>query len=81
MEKPKIFQIVLLGVFAVFILIGLLAFSGKLPLPTSAGDVNYGSVTLWGTLPASVVSPVLAEKLQSEKGISIKICRKKQRNV
>jgi ABC-type glycerol-3-phosphate transport system substrate-binding protein len=76
MEKPKIFQIVLLGVFAVFILIGLLAFSGKLPLPTSAGDVNYGSVTLWGTLPASVVSPVLAEKLQSEKGISIKYVEK-----
>lgn len=78
MEKPKIFQIVLLGIFAVLILIGMLAFSGKLDsiLPTSGKDKNYGEVTLWGTLPSAVVQSVIAEKLPNEKSVTIKYIQK-----
>ncbi len=76
MEKPKIFQIAVIGIFVVFILIGMLAFSGKLPLPTSGKDVNYGVVTLWGTYPTSIVQSVIDEKLQAQKSVSIKYVEK-----
>ncbi len=71
MEKPKIFQMVVMGIFAVFIIIGMLAFSGKLPLPKGGEDVNYGKVTLWGTYPASVVQGVINTKFQAEKSVTI----------
>ncbi len=71
MEQPKIFQIVVIGIFVVFLVIGMLAFSGKLPLPTGGKDVNYGEVTLWGTYPAPLIQQVIAEKLQGEKSVTI----------
>ena len=72
MKNLNIFQIVVLGIFAVLIVVGMLAFSGKLPLPEGAKDVNYGSVTVWGTLPSVVMESVIAEGLKGEKNITIK---------
>ncbi|HAT68285.1 MAG: hypothetical protein A2481_04485 [Candidatus Yonathbacteria bacterium RIFOXYC2_FULL_47_9] len=76
MKNLNIFQIVVLGIFAVLIVVGMLAFSGKLPLPEGAKDVNYGSVTVWGTLPSVVMESVIAEGLKGEKNITIKYVQK-----
>ncbi len=76
MEKPKIFQMAVLGIFVVLMFFGFLAFSGKLPLPTGGKDVNYGQVTLWGTYPESVVQQVISEKLGGQKSITIKYVQK-----
>lgn len=78
MEKPKIFQIVVLAIFAVLILVGLLGFSGKLDsiLPKGTKNIDYGQVTVWGTLPASLMNSVLAEKMRNVQGISIKYVEK-----
>lgn len=76
MDQPKTFQLVVLGIFAVLILLGLLGFSGKLPLPQRAQDINYGEVTLWGTLPASVMQTVIADKLRNERSVTIKYVEK-----
>lgn len=69
MKSPKIFQFILIGIFAVFLVIGMLAFSGKLPKPKSESDINYGNVTLWGTIPSEAVQPLISSSgvLGSEK--------------
>ncbi len=71
MEKLKIFQVVVLGTFAVLLIVGFLAFSGKLPLPKSEKDINYGEVTLWGTIPSSVIDKIISDKLGNKKNITI----------
>ncbi len=71
--KPTIskFQFALLGGFIVLFVLGFLAFSGRLPLPQGKNKVNYGAVTVWGTLPGSVVQRVLGEQLQGNDSINI----------
>ncbi len=76
MEKTKIFQIVVLGTFAVLLIVGFLGFSGKLPLPKGKQDINYGNVTLWGTISSSVIDTVIADKLRNKKNITIKYVEK-----
>lgn len=76
MKSPNIFQIIVLGIFSVAIVIGMLAFSGKLVLPTSKQDVNYGEVTVWGTLPANMMQSLIADKLRNERNITIKYVEK-----
>lgn len=76
MKSPNIFQIIILGIFAVLIVMGMLAFSGRLPLPKSAKNVNYGTVTVWGTLPSNMMQSVIASGLQGEKSITVKYVEK-----
>lgn len=76
MEKPKIFQTVILGIFSVFLIVGFLAFSGKIPLPEGKKAVNYGMVTLWGTIPSQVMQTVIADKLRNEKSVTIEYVEK-----
>lgn len=79
MRSPKIFQIVLIGMFVVFLGIGMLAFSGHLPTPKDSKDINYGEVTMWGVLPSSVMDPLLSSTgpIRNEK-IVIKYVEKKK---
>ena len=79
MKSPKIFQIVLIGIFVVFVGIGMLAFSGYLPTPSDPKDVNYGEVMMWGILPSSVMDPLLSSTgpIRNEK-IIIKYVEKKK---
>lgn len=77
MNQPKIFQIVLLGVFVVLIILGFMAFSGKLPLPTDKKEINYGEVTVWGSIPNQIMQTLLSEKLQNEKRVTIKYVEKR----
>ena len=76
MQRPSKFQIILLAVFVVMIILGFLGFSGKLPLPTGSKNINYGEVTFWGTIPATVMQSVIGDKLQSDKSITIRYVQK-----
>ena len=53
------FRIILLGVFAVFIVAGVLIFSGIIPARGPAAEGLSGNVVIWGTLPRSAMSPAL----------------------
>ncbi len=77
MQKPKIFQIVVMGVFAVLIIFGFLGFSGKLPLPTSSKDINYGEVVLWGSIPSATMQTLISNNLRDDKSVSIKYVYKR----
>lgn len=76
MERPKIFQIIILGIFGFFIIFGLLAFSGKISLPQGKKDINYGEVTVWGTIPANIIQPIIGSILINERNITISYIQK-----
>lgn len=76
MEAPKTFQIVVIGIFSVMLILGFLGFSGKIPLPLSKKDINYGEVTLWGTLPLSAMQTLIADKIGSQGVVTIKYVEK-----
>lgn len=76
MEAPKTFQIVVIGIFSVMLILGFLGFSGKIPLPLSKKDINYGEVTLWGTLPLSAMQTLIADKIGSQGMVTIKYVEK-----
>ncbi|MBI5400918.1 MAG: carbohydrate ABC transporter substrate-binding protein [Candidatus Yonathbacteria bacterium] len=76
MESPKTFQMVVIGVFVVLLILGFLGFSGKLPLPGSKTDINYGTVTLWGTLPSKTMQTLISAKLAGNKSIVINYVEK-----
>ncbi|OHA79422.1 MAG: hypothetical protein A2747_03270 [Candidatus Yonathbacteria bacterium RIFCSPHIGHO2_01_FULL_44_41] len=78
MKQPKLFQIVVIGFFVILLILGFLAFSGKLPfLPTSKSDVNYGEVTLWGSVPKATMQTLITDNLRAEKSVSIKYVEKR----
>jgi len=67
-----------LGIFAILILFGMLAFSGKISLPSGNQPVNYGEVTVWGTLPAPVMQSIIGDTLRNERSVTIKYVAKSQ---
>lgn len=77
MQKPKIFQMVIMGVFVVLLILGFFGFSGKLPLPTSSKDVNYGEVVLWGSIPLQTMQSFIANNFATEKSVRIKYVEKR----
>jgi ABC-type glycerol-3-phosphate transport system substrate-binding protein len=61
MKEANTFQFVLMGVFGLFALIGLVYFAtggGTTPDPD---QVDYGVVTMWGTVPERVMRTVLED--------------------
>lgn len=60
----------------VLLIFGFLGFSGKLPLPSSGKNINYGEVTLWGSIPASTMQTLISNNLRDNKSISIKYVQK-----
>ena len=76
MQRPKIFQTILIAVFVILAFLAFLGFSGKLPLPTKGDKINYGAVTFWGTIPASIIQPTISEKLGGDKSITITYVQK-----
>lgn len=66
----------IMGIFIVLLILGFLGFSGKLPLPTSSKDINYGEVVLWGSLPLQTMQSLIASNLASEKSVRIKYVEK-----
>ncbi|MHB1118411.1 MAG: ABC transporter substrate-binding protein [Minisyncoccota bacterium] len=71
MKSPNIFQFIVLGIFVVLIVFGMLAFSGRISLPTGKQDINYGEVTVWGTFPVNTMQSLIADKLRNERNITI----------
>lgn len=77
MKGLNIFQLVVLGIFATLVLLGMLAFSGKLPfLPSSSSEINYGTVTVWGTFPSNIMQSLIADKLRNNKSVTIRYVEK-----
>ncbi len=78
LQQPKTFQMVVVGVFVVLIILGFLGFSGKLDgiLPSSGKDVNYGEVTLWGTVPTMTMQSLISNYLSNNKSITINYVQK-----
>ena len=77
MQRPKIFQIIVISIFVTLLILGFLAFSGKIPLPKGADEVNYGSVTVWGTISMDIMNKLIAEKVSNQKQVSITYVEKK----
>lgn len=83
MQSPKLFQIILISVFVVLIVIGMLAFSGKLPTPKSEKDINYGEVVLWGTIPTNAILPLISPAgiIGSDPKVSLKYVEKNKNTI
>lgn len=63
----SLFQIITIGVFIFFIVFAVLVFSGIIPLFGTSPDGVGGTVTMWGTLPASSLDGSIAElNIQNE---------------
>jgi len=76
MQNTKPFQIVVLGIFGFFIVLGLLAFSGRIPFLGGSKNINYGKVVVWGTLPGNTMQQVIGDKLQGVSNLSISYVQK-----
>lgn len=70
----KPFQIIVLAIFSVFLIIGVLIFSGIIKLPGS-GENNgvSGEVVIWGTLPTSYFDKIFSEFNQSHQKESFSV--------
>lgn len=55
----SLFQTILLVVFGFTLVIGVLIFSGVLPGFKETNIASVGKITLWGTIPRSVMDPIL----------------------
>ncbi len=53
------FQIVVVIVFALLAIVGVLVFSGAIPIGNNNGAGSLGTVVLWGTISSSAMNPVL----------------------
>ncbi len=77
MSKITPFQVVILGVFGVFLLFSVLIFSGIIPLFKPALTGVAGEITIWGTLPASYFEGPLERLNTKAQGIfSVKYIEK-----
>ncbi|MFZ2303588.1 MAG: extracellular solute-binding protein [Minisyncoccia bacterium] len=76
MNQPKIFQIVVMAVFVILLILGFLGFSGKISLPTSGGEIDYGQVTLWGTYPQTTMQEIILANMKGNKSITINYVQK-----
>jgi ABC-type glycerol-3-phosphate transport system substrate-binding protein len=77
MQRSNTFQIVVIGTFVVLLILGFLGFAGKLPLPSSGQDINYGTVTMWGTVPATTMERLIGETLNADSKVKISYTEKK----
>lgn len=57
----KNFQIILIVVFIAAAVLGLLVFSGAIPLGNKSESGAQGTVVLWGTFRAELINPLLEE--------------------
>lgn len=67
-----------IGIFVVLLIFGFLGFSGNLPLPGGKEDINYGTVTIWGTLPRDVMSRLIGDTLSKDTHVKINYSEKKK---
>lgn len=72
MKEAKGFQLAILGTFGVFIILGVLAFSGILPgFSNTSKDKNQflGNVVIWGTLSQTQLAKVIEDFNSANKDV------------
>lgn len=77
MKNKSTFQIVTIGVFVVFTLIGIVYFATGGGTGPDKSKINYGKVTIWGTLPDSLMQETL-KNIRSAKLITVDITYKQE---
>lgn len=65
-----------MAVFVILLILGFLGFSGKISLPTSGGEIDYGQVTLWGTYPQTTMQEIILANMKGNKSITINYVQK-----
>jgi ABC-type glycerol-3-phosphate transport system substrate-binding protein len=55
------FQLIVLVIFIFAAIVGILVFSGAIPIGKSDAPGSLGTVTLWGTIPSNIISPILED--------------------
>jgi ABC-type glycerol-3-phosphate transport system substrate-binding protein len=53
------FQIIIIVVFLLAAIVGVLVFSGAIPIGDSNSSLGVGTVTLWGTAKSAAINPLL----------------------
>ena len=61
MKNLSAFQIVLISLFILFLLVGTLIFAGVLPGYRQTPGGAAGELVLWGTVPQSILQPILEQ--------------------
>ena len=56
----KNFQVIVIVVFVAAAVLGVLVFSGAIPIGSDK-QAGQGTVVLWGTIPASILSPLIED--------------------
>jgi len=75
----KLFQIIVIIVFAFFIIFGVLVFSGIIPFFDDAPEGVGGEVVLWGTLSGKLLATSLAElNTENEDVFSVRYVEKNE---
>jgi len=69
------FQLILIIVFVVAAVLGVLVFSGTIPIGKS-DSVASGTVILWGTVPSAKISPILSDFNKVNPGFIVKYVQK-----
>lgn len=55
------FQLIVIIIFIAAGILGLLVFSGAIPIGDSGSSGSAGTVVLWGTMPTSALSPIIKD--------------------
>ncbi|MEK7552956.1 MAG: extracellular solute-binding protein [Patescibacteria group bacterium] len=61
MKNLSLFQLAILGLFLIFILVGVLIFAGVLPGYRQTSTSEAVALAIWGTTPAAVLEPFFAK--------------------
>ncbi|MFA6586165.1 MAG: extracellular solute-binding protein [Candidatus Paceibacterota bacterium] len=70
------FQIIILVVFMAAAILGVLVFSGVIPLGGGNSTTAQGTVTMWGTVKAQIVAPLLDDFNRTNTNFSVKYIEK-----
>ena len=74
-EYMKNFQIIVLVIFIVAAVIGVLVFSGAIPLGTDKNE-NLGTVVVWGTIPTQLIASPLKDFNDTNKNVNVTYIQK-----
>jgi len=80
MSKITPFQLIILGIFSVFLVVAVLIFSGIIPLFNTTPDGVGGQVVLWGTLPDEFLRTPIEEINREANGLFSIVYIQKQRD-
>jgi ABC-type glycerol-3-phosphate transport system substrate-binding protein len=80
-KKANRFQTILLVVFGAFLILGVLVFSGWVPIGRDqAGAGLSGSITIWGTMPSGFFQNILDTLEDENDGLTVRYIEKSERS-